>query len=463
MSNLPPIQFELPPTVDDRPVGSELPRVWLGWALLLLIFAALIGNSFAAASGNRILSGKNSDKVQTKMVEMMLGLKALQGKNAPKAESFTPYIDDLKDDAKKSADAQKLRVALRAEDDKAPFGDDLKNLAASKDEQNQAFAELYAAKDIKKAEGEPLLAKLDGKDLGEKLALVQFKEKFGDKEIRGKSFPAEPAIRFGIAGMTGCMGFLAGVVLLGIFTTQRSAGALKPMGMPQQGVSLPVADRLALGAAIIMCSYLGLSLVAAKWLSGMPAAQQALPFVGILASIALITQVSLMGYRFTLSSLGISANGLGKRILWGIGAYLALLPILLVALFVVSALAKVLPGNAHPVGEEVLNSTGLQALGLFLVAAVIAPIWEEIMFRGLLFPALSAVTKSPVWGAVISSFVFAAIHPQGPAGIPLLMTLALGMCFISYQTKSLVPNIIMHAINNGGALFMLLLIGKDLF
>lgn len=463
MSNLPPIQFELPPIVDDRPVGTELPRVWLGWALLALIFAALIGNSFSAASGKRILSGKTTEKTQTKMVEMMLGLKALQGKNAQKTEAFTPYIDDLKDDAKKSADAQKLRVALRAEDDKAPFGDDLKNLAASKDEQNQAFAKLYETKDIKKAEGEPLLAKLDGKDLGEKLATVQFKEKFGDKEIRGKSFPAEPAIRFGIAGMIGCMGFLAGVVLLGIFTTQRSAGAIKPMGMPQQGVSLPVADRLALGAAIIMCSYLGLSLIGAKWLSGMPAVQQAAPFVGILASIGLISQVSLMGHRFTLSSLGISANGLGKRILWGIAAYLALLPILLVALFVVSALAKVLPGNAHPVGEEVLNSTGMEALGLFLMAAVIAPIWEEIMFRGLLFPALSAVTKSPVWGALISSFVFAAIHPQGPAGIPLLMTLALGMCFISYQTKSLVPNIIMHAINNGGALFMLLLIGKDLF
>jgi membrane protease YdiL (CAAX protease family) len=134
-----------------------------------------------------------------------------------------------------------------------------------------------------------------------------------------------------------------------------------------------------------------------------------------------------------------------------------------VALFFVAQLAKVLPGNAHPVGEEVLGSRGIQALGLFLMAAVIAPIWEEIMFRGLLFPALTAISKSPVWGAVISSFLFAAIHPQGPAGVPLLMTLALGMCFISYQTKSLVPNIIMHAINNGGALAMLLLLGKDFF
>ena len=235
------------------------------------------------------------------------------------------------------------------------------------------------------------------------------------------------------------------------------------MGMPQQGVPLPVADRLALGASIIMCTYLGLGVAAGTFVKGIPILPQALPFIGIFVAIAIICTVPILGHRFTLDSLGVSKNGLGKRILWGIGAYLALLPILLVALFVVAQLAKVLPGNAHPVGEEVLGSKGLQALGLFFMAAIIAPIWEEIMFRGLLFPALTAVSKSPVWGAVISSFLFAAIHPQGPAGVPLLMTLALGMCFISYQTKSLVPNIIMHAINNGGALAMLLLLGKDFF
>jgi membrane protease YdiL (CAAX protease family) len=43
------------------------------------------------------------------------------------------------------------------------------------------------------------------------------------------------------------------------------------------------------------------------------------------------------------------------------------------------------------------------------------------------------------------------------------MTLALGMCFISYQTKSLIPNMVMHAINNAGALLMLMLLGKDFF
>ncbi len=461
MSNIPPILFEMPPSADDAPTGADLPRVWLGWALLAVIFGALIVMSFSAASGKRIMSGDKSTKTQTKMVETMLGLKALQGKSAPKSEMFTQYIDDLKDDAKKSPDAQKLRVALRAEDGKAPFGDDLKNLAASTDEQNQAFAKLYEPKEIKKADADTLIQKLDGKDLGEKLARVQFKEKFGDNEIRGKTFPAEPALKIGVFGLLGCTGLVAGFGLLLMFVTQRMSGALKPLGMPQHNVPLPVADRLALAAAIIMCTYLGLGLAGEFLLKNVPVLDQVLPFVGIFVAIGYICTRPIAGYQFTLDSLGVSKSGLGKRILWGIGAYLALIPILLVAITVVALLAKYLPGNAHPVGKEVLDSNGLQALGLLVLAAVIAPLWEEFMFRGLLFPALSSLTKNPVTGALASSFLFAAIHPQGPAGIPLLMTLALGMCYISYQTKSLIPNMVMHAINNGGALLMLLLLGKD--
>ena len=463
MGNIPPIQFELPPSVDDEQSGAKLPRVWLGWALIAVIFLFLIAASFSAASGKRILSTPQTSKSQDKTVEMMLGLKAIQGGSGPKGEVFAQYIDDLREDAKKSPNAQKLRVALRVEDGKAPFAEDLKNLASSTDEQDKAFSQLYDKKDIPKAEAEPLIAKLDGKDLGERVASVQFKEKFGDKSIRSKTFPAEAALKFGIFGLLGCTGFLAGVVLLGIFTTQRLAGGLKPLGMPQHAVPLPVADRLALAASIIMCTYLGLGLVGERYLQSLPVVDKVLPFVGIFVAMGFICTQAIMGHRFTLESLGISKQGLGKRIAWGIGSYFALIPILLVALFVVTLLAKILPGNAHPVGEEVLQANGLQALGLLVMAAVIAPIWEEFMFRGLLFPAFSAVTKSPVLGAVISCFLFAAIHPQGPAGVPLLMTLALGMCFISYQTKSLIPNMVMHAINNAGALLMLMLLGKDFF
>ncbi|MEA2553045.1 MAG: protease family protein, partial [Fimbriimonadaceae bacterium] len=94
----------------------------------------------------------------------------------------------------------------------------------------------------------------------------------------------------------------------------------------------------------------------------------------------------------------------------------------------------------------------------FVSAAVIAPFWEEIMFRGTILPALSTVLGRPLWGILLSSFMFAAIHPQG---VPLWLGLGLigGMnAMLAYQTKSLVPSITVHAINNSLVLALGLLI-----
>ena len=110
-------------------------------------------------------------------------------------------------------------------------------------------------------------------------------------------------------------------------------------------------------------------------------------------------------------------------------------------------------------GQELLtNNDPVKIFTMFILACVVAPIWEEIFFRGMLFPALSKVTGNKLYGALISSFMFAAIHPQGPAGWFTLMSIALMLCALSNQTKSLVPGIILHALNNGGALFLTLLL-----
>ena len=60
--------------------------------------------------------------------------------------------------------------------------------------------------------------------------------------------------------------------------------------------------------------------------------------------------------------------------------------------------------------------------------------------------------KKPLYGALLSSFIFASIHPQGLLGIPVLMVVALMLCAVSYQTKSLVSNIMLHALHNGATL-----------
>ncbi len=89
----------------------------------------------------------------------------------------------------------------------------------------------------------------------------------------------------------------------------------------------------------------------------------------------------------------------------------------------------------------------------FSAIAILAPLVEELLFRGLLQRALGH--KIPDFAAIaVASFVFAAIHLQ-PYAIPPLMVLGAAFGYIYHKTGSLRINIILHAINNAVALMML--------
>jgi membrane protease YdiL (CAAX protease family) len=110
---------------------------------------------------------------------------------------------------------------------------------------------------------------------------------------------------------------------------------------------------------------------------------------------------------------------------------------------------------SHPV-QEWLETGGPGTLLLtFLLAAVMAPLFEEFLFRGVLYRHLrdSFGAVGPVVavaGAVVaSSVLFAAIHPQGIVFIPILGGLAVSFCLMREWRGSINPSIWTHAINNG--------------
>jgi membrane protease YdiL (CAAX protease family) len=87
---------------------------------------------------------------------------------------------------------------------------------------------------------------------------------------------------------------------------------------------------------------------------------------------------------------------------------------------------------------------------LFAAVAVIAPLLEEILFRGLLQNSLSK--RLPVWAAIaLSALVFGAMHMDFYAMPPLVL---MGAIFgvIYHLTGSLRVTIVLHMINNGAAL-----------
>lgn len=82
-----------------------------------------------------------------------------------------------------------------------------------------------------------------------------------------------------------------------------------------------------------------------------------------------------------------------------------------------------------------------------ILAAVIAPVFEEIAFRGFLFTSLRN-RIGPWAAALISTSIFAGLHSYSWMGLLSVAIFGLVMCWVFQKTRSLWPCIIFHAIGN---------------
>ncbi len=85
----------------------------------------------------------------------------------------------------------------------------------------------------------------------------------------------------------------------------------------------------------------------------------------------------------------------------------------------------------------------------YVAIGILAPLAEEIVFRGAVLRSLLAVmSKKNHWVAImISAAIFGVVHGNMAQFVnALMMGLLLGWMY--YRTKSLVPGILMHWVNN---------------
>jgi len=144
----------------------------------------------------------------------------------------------------------------------------------------------------------------------------------------------------------------------------------------------------------------------------------------------------------------------GRDLAWGAGFLaLALFLVLVVAL----AWNAVLRPEQNPQRDlqELLRGLSGWApnLALFLTVAGLAPLFEELLFRGFLLPLLARRGRL-VWALALSALLFGAIHLQ-PVGLPILCTLGFALGLAMRQTGSLRTPVLVHACWNG-SLFLLM-------
>jgi membrane protease YdiL (CAAX protease family) len=159
--------------------------------------------------------------------------------------------------------------------------------------------------------------------------------------------------------------------------------------------------------------------------------------------------------------LGLSTDHLFAKVRQGLGIYLLALPGYLFFAVLLTALSqrygfKYEQPTVQNIVRQVTGSPGAVVL-FFLLAAVAAPVWEELIFRGLLYSALRA--RWGMWpGILVTAFLFALMHETGrvlhdPRTF-LFPILYLG-CVLAYvreKTESVVPGMAVHALHNVVAL-----------
>ena len=102
----------------------------------------------------------------------------------------------------------------------------------------------------------------------------------------------------------------------------------------------------------------------------------------------------------------------------------------------------------HPPEEKVLEQIGTGVLSAALTC-VIAPIGEEVLFRGYIFTALRN-WRGPWTAAVITGLLFGLVHVGSAPLLDLVPLAVLGAALrvLYRKTGSLYPCIALHSLNN---------------
>lgn len=451
----------------ELPTAPERNR--FGWLLLAVVVAFLVVTQLVPYLSRPKDSKAGFERYETVLQsyitqkEAMVSLSKMAGIAKPPNlsaldESLEDSISDLATLRLESPDAARLYVAMRTELRVKITSEDLEALRKEPTPRNKAFAKIYGEDKLSLEEAEAQDAWLDTDTFLDRLALAHAREKAGaDNPRRALTDPNRAAL-LAVAGTAFAGALMFGMVLWPLYFGARSAGRCKPLGHPVGTLSPAGADRHAMRAAQILLGMVFLSMLLRPLLPDWPEWLDGPVFsAAMLGVVVLLAQIPVWGLKISLGSIGIHRKNLGVNILWGIGGAIANVPMVLTLGVLGVEAFKFLPPPEHPSSSALMaNPSVPMVLATLFSASLMAPLIEETCFRGVLFPAISTAFKHVPSGILLSSLIFAAIHPTGIPAWPALAAVGAMGAVLTYQTRSLVPAIVMHAVHNAGTLLLAL-------
>lgn len=169
---------------------------------------------------------------------------------------------------------------------------------------------------------------------------------------------------------------------------------------------------------------------------------------GFLQSILIILLViiSVLLRKAPLAAIGLRRCSWNGLFVYGIGGGIAVLFLVAVVMSLIISFFPQ-PPQPQPIAELILNAQDWrQVVLLLLLVSVLAPVSEEMFFRGFIYPVLR-FRFSIVGGIVISACLFGAMHLDLVRFLPLALG---GACLTLFCEKSasIYPAMIAHSMWN---------------
>ena len=267
------------------------------------------------------------------------------------------------------------------------------------------------------------------------------------------------AWRLAVSGLLPLLTVLVGSLLLLVQIIRALRGRLQPWpAMEGPGLSLIDLVLLVAGGFVVI-SAVGVPLVALPLVASVTAGLESprREAVTVVINYSVMALPSLLILWRQLNALPRDQAPQGGWLQWrlrpwpgaissAVAGWLMVTPVVVVTGWLLVRLVGD-PGGSNPLLELVLGSK--DPLALFLLgwtAVVLAPLFEETIFRGALLPVL-AKRWGTAGGVVLSALLFAMAHISIGELAPLTV-LGVGLALLRVSTGRLLPSVLMHALWN---------------
>jgi membrane protease YdiL (CAAX protease family) len=178
---------------------------------------------------------------------------------------------------------------------------------------------------------------------------------------------------------------------------------------------------------------------------------------------AVILIIAWFCFARRLKGFGFRGKGIFRDLNGAVVNYLAVIPLVLIGLHIVLLVGSLLrPGFEMEVHEGLEAVSGDASLWLRVVVifsvVVVAPFFEELMFRGLLQTVIGSYLPKPWIAIAVASVMFVLMHMNSTHWLALFgLSCVLGYSY--EKSGSLVRPMLIHAIFNGVSVAMTIIAG----